>query len=262
MLQEYLLIIFLIITGFGTGIVVGIGSGTAGGIMIPLLTILYGSQIYVAIGTSLIVDTFIGGMAGLLFYRKGNVDFKAVALLSVPGVGGALLGSRFTSATPEGDLSLVIGVILIFLGINFLKFGIRKNVEFLASRVNLSFVQKNKTLLFVVFGFIAGIMSGFSGISGGALVALALIFLFGYELHKAIGTSLVMLFFIASAGVIGHYINTTIDVSIGGTIGIFAAGGAFFGSFIANKIDENILGRIIGIAIFVLGVALILKILI
>lgn len=260
MIPDYIINLILVFSGFGTGVVVGIGSGTAGGVIIPLLTILYGSKIHNSIGTSLIVDIFIGAIAGLIFFKKKNVDIKAVIALIIPGVIGAFIGSRFTLTTSESDLSLLIGIILIFLGINFLIYGIRKNVEYINSKVNFTFLYKRKIPILILLGFIAGIMSGFSGISGGAIVALVLIFALGYELHTAIGTSLVMLFFIAGAGVFGHSINNNVDFNIGIVIGLAAAIGAFSGSYIANKIDENKLGRVIGLVVLILGIAMIFKI--
>jgi len=93
------------------------------------------------------------------------------------------------------------------------------------------------------------------------MVALFLIFILGYDLHTAIGTSLIMMFFIAGSGAIGHFLNNEVIVSAALIAGCAAVVGAMSGSIVANKVDENKLGRLIGVIFLVLGIALLLNLL-
>ena len=95
--------------------------------------------------------------------------------------------------------------------------------------------------------------------SSGA-VTLILIFIMGYDLHTSIGTSLLMMFFIAGTGAVSHgiiYSNIICDAVL--IAGLGAVIGATSGSLIANRIDEDKLGRLIGVIIMVLGVVLLVK---
>jgi len=259
-MDYYLFVFILIISGFGSGLIVGIGSGTAGGLMIPILTVFLGRNIHSSIGTSLIIDSIIGGIAGLIFFKKGSVDIRSGVILAITGVIGALIGSRFTQSAPESGLNLFIGLGLMLLGINFLINGIGKNVEYINSKINFRKVRENKVIAFVIIGFIIGFISGFSGIGGGGLVTLILILVLCYSVHTAIGTSLIMLMFIAGAGGIVHIIQNEFyldGILIAGVSSIF---GAVIGSSYANKINEEKLGKIIGLIIVVFGFSVILKI--
>ena len=80
-INDYLINIFILISGFGSDLFVGIASGTAGTIMIPCLTIFIGYSVHSVFGTSLLIDCVIGGGAGLILPRNGNVDFKLVIVL-------------------------------------------------------------------------------------------------------------------------------------------------------------------------------------
>lgn len=251
--------ILLIISGFGSGVIVGVGSGTAGGIMIPILSVFIGCSVHDAIGTSLAVDCIIGGVAGFIFLKKGNVEMRAALLLAISGIIGAFIGSRYTQAAPESSLNFLIGTLLILLGLNFIIKGIRRNAEYIKSKISFKFINENKTFSLIVFGLLIGLISGFSGIGGGGIIALILIFVLWYDVHTAIGTSLLMTFFIAGSGAIGHIFNEEIVPLAALLAGSTAAGGAVSGALFANKINEDKLGRVVGAIILILGTSTIVK---
>jgi uncharacterized membrane protein YfcA len=86
-----------------------------------------------------------------------------------------------------------------------------------------------------------------------------LIFILGYDLHTAIGTSLLMMFFITGSGAIGHGFigNFIFDAAL--IAGLGAVIGASSGSIIANRIDEDKLGRLIGLILTIIGIVFIVK---
>ena len=257
--MELTTIIILIISGFGGGISVGTASGTSGAFLIPSLTVFIGYSIHQAIGTSLLVDCIIGGIAGLVFLKNNHVDLKSGMLLALSGISGALIGSNFTSGTSPVSLSIFISLFLIVIGFDFMITGVKRNVNFVEKRFNLKFFKDNKIVSMIVIGFIIGFASGLSGIGGGGMVALVLIFILGYDIHTAIGTSLIMMFFIAGSGAIGHFFHNEVLINAALIASIGAIGGALFGSTIANKVDETRLGRIVGVILVVLGIVLFLN---
>ena len=259
MIDDYINTFLLFITGLGSGVYVGIASGTAQAFMIPVLTIIIGSNIYRSIGTSLFIDCIIGLIAGLIFLRKGNVDFKPVFILAIFGSFAAFIGTKFTTGTPELFLKGLIAIVLIVFGLNLLINGVKKNVEYIESKINFSWFKNNKILSFVIFGTIIGFASGFTGMGSSGAVTLILIFILGYDVHTAIGTSLLMMFFITGSGAIGHGFigNFIFDVAL--IAGMGAVIGAASGSLIANRIDEDKLGKLIGVILTIIGVIFIIK---
>ena len=80
-----------------------------------------------------------------------------------------------------------------------------------------------------------------------------------YDIHTAIGTALLSIMFISGTGAIGHVINNEVLFSAGFIAGSAAIVGAFFGSFAANKINEEKLGRIVGGLILFMGIILLFR---
>ena len=68
-----------------------------------------------------------------------------------------------------------------------------------------------------------------------------------------------MMFFISGSGAIGHIINNEIILGASLIAGSSAIVGAISGSLIANKINEDKLGRIIGCIIIILGITIFLR---
>jgi len=259
MTVDSLTILLLIISGFGSGLFIGLGSGTTGTIMITFLTVFMGHSIHQAIGTSLTIDCFIGGIAGLIYLKHKNVDLRPGLLLAFTGVIGAFIGSRFTSSAPESGLIIVIGFVMIALGANFLINGFRKNIDFIDSKINFERILKHKNLFLLGVGLYFGFVCGFMGIGVAGIVGLTLIFIFRYNIHTAVGTALIMMFFISGSGAIGHILNNNVLYTAVLIAGSSAAVGAVSGSLFANKIDENKLGRLIGVVILILGAIILLK---
>lgn len=256
---DYYTILLLIIAGLGSGIFVGAASGTAGMFIIPCLTIFIGYSIHQAIGTSLLVDCIIGLIAGLIFLKNAKVDLKSSSPLILTGVIGALIGSRFTAIAPESGLNIVIGISLLFFGLNLLINGVQRNIKYINAKINFKFIKDHKMISFVILGFSIGLTSGFSGMGSAAAIALVLIFILEYDVHKAIGTALFAMFFIAGAGAIGHVANNEIIISALLVTGCAAGLGALLGSTFANKINEDRLGRFIGVIIVILGSFIFIK---
>jgi len=245
-------IIFLLSAGFGSGLFVSICSGTAAGYMIPILTIL-GSSIHKSIGTSLFVDSLVGLSAGLIFLKKGKTKVRSVLPVIFFSAIGAFIGSFFTSYAPERGLNIYILIVLFVFGINLMYNGYTKNIDFIKSKYSFTFFKKYKTYIFVILGFSLGFSSGLTGFGGAGLLALGFIFVFDYDLHTSIGTSLIIMFFLAGFGAIGHVALNEFIWEAGLIAGLAAVIGASVGSLFANKINEDILARVIGLIMLVLG---------
>ena len=259
MTPDAVTIFILIISGFGSGVFVGMGAGATGSIMITALTVVLGQSVHKSIGTTLLINCVIGGTAGLIFLKHGNVNVKPALFLASAGMVGSFLGSQLTASAPESSLLLIISLILIVLGISFIVKGVQYNVDLIASTVNIQRFQQHALPFLVLFGFIAGVVSGFSGMGVGGVVALILILLLGYEIHVAVGTSLIMIFFISGVATISHAINNEMIYSAGLVAGTSAIVGALLGSLAANKIDEDKLGRVVGVFILIMGLIIFLR---
>ena len=252
-------IAILIGSGFFSGVFVGMGSGTTGAIMITSLSAFLYYPVHKSIGTSLTIESIIGLIAGLIFMKKGRFNIKPAIPLIISSSIGGFIGSQFTARAPELGLLLFISTMLILLGASFLIKGVHTNIDFVGKKIRIEKFKNHKLIFFILSGLVFGFMSGFTGMGIGGVVALFLILILDYDIHIAIGTSLLMMFFISGSGAIGHLIKNEILVTAAYYSGFSAIIGAVFGSFYANRIDENKLGRLIGLIIIIFGVILLFR---
>jgi len=111
-------------------------------------------------------------------------------------------------------------------------------------------------LTVIIIGLAAGILSGLVGVGGGIIMVPALVYFMSYTQHQAQGTSLGVLTLPVVILASLHYyyecqkLGTPLDLRV---IGILAIGfiiGAYFGSKIALKIDNEMLKKIFAIVLF------------
>src|SRR5947209_7256399 len=119
-------------------------------------------------------------------------------------------------------------------------------------------VDSSSTVLFVLIGLIAGVLSGVFGIGGGVVIVPALIYWAGFSQHKATGTSLaVLLPPIGLAATVEYYRNGNVDVPAAVILAVTMFGGAWVGAYFANRMEGPQLRLIFGIFVSALGVYLV-----
>lgn len=109
----------------------------------------------------------------------------------------------------------------------------------------------------LAIGLCAGLLSGMFGIGGGLLIVPALVFLLGFDLQTAIGTSLATL--LAPVGVFA-VMNYHFEGKVNWWATLFLAiafvGGAFGGSKLAITMDEALLRKCLSVFLVVVAVYL------
>jgi len=112
-------------------------------------------------------------------------------------------------------------------------------------------------LLFVVIGLAAGILSGVFGIGGGVVIVPALIYLAGFNQHRATGTSLaVLLPPIGFAAMWEYYRHQNVDVRAAMIMAATVFVGGWLGAVVANRVSGPYLRLAFGVFVVVLGVSL------
>jgi uncharacterized membrane protein YfcA len=112
---------------------------------------------------------------------------------------------------------------------------------------------------YMAIGLAAGVMSGLLGIGGGVIVVPALVFLFHLTQQQAQGTTLAMM--IPPIGLLAAwvyyrqgYVNVLMAVFL--CVGFFAGG--LLGAKIATGLSNEVLKKIFGTALLLLGLRMIL----
>jgi hypothetical protein len=108
-----------------------------------------------------------------------------------------------------------------------------------------------------MLGLLAGVLSGMLGIGGGAIMVPALVLIFGYDMHLAIGTSLAVIVPIAVIGASIHYLHESVSLSAVLVMSSGAIIGALVGAKFAHVVPAEILTRVFGVVLLVISVRMI-----
>ena len=110
------------------------------------------------------------------------------------------------------------------------------------------------SVLFVIIGLVAGLLSGVFGIGGGVVIVPALIYLAGFTQHRATGTSLaVLLPPIGFAAMWEYYRHDNVNVRAAMIIAGAVFVGGWLGAVIANRVSGPYLRLAFGIFVVALG---------
>lgn len=114
------------------------------------------------------------------------------------------------------------------------------------------------TILFILIGIVAGVLSGIFGIGGGVIIVPALMYLCGFSQLKAQGTSLAIL--LPPVGIFAfmeYYKRGQVNVKASILIVVFLVIGSVFGSKLAQNLPTEVLRKSFGILMILISIKMI-----
>jgi len=246
-------IVVALIAGWGAGVVTGFVGASAAVTVVPMLVIFLGIDPYIAIGVSLGTDVVCSLVSTMGYARHSNVDYVEGLIMAISTMSASQIGSYVSKGIPAQGLGGATGIIILVMGISFIRKPITTRVSELRDRINLRYFEHNRRAWGILMGLVIGLMSGFTGAGGGEAMFIILVFILGYEVHMAVGTSVMIMTFTALSGLIGHALYAPVPLAIlliswvGGAIGAIAA------AAYANRISEDQLSKVAGICFVILG---------
>ena len=245
------LFIILIIIGFGAGIL-GSLIGVGGGIIItPALTYM-GFPPSVIASSSLIAVFATSISSTLTYVSKKYVNYWLGIKLALPAIPGSIIGGIFTNFVLLDDFKIYFAILLISVGIYIL---IKNKI------ISRTIVTIPKPLLYsvLIFGnFGAGIISSFFGVGGGIIFVPILVIIYKMKMINASPTAQFTLLISTMTGLITHIMLEHPEYSYG----ILLALGSFFGAQIGSRsiqrINENILSKILSFSLIIIAINLII----
>ncbi|MDD5583420.1 MAG: sulfite exporter TauE/SafE family protein [Candidatus Marinimicrobia bacterium] len=249
------LYVIMILIGIFTGVVTGLTGASGVMVVVPLVNMFLNFSIHEAIGTSLMVDVMAPLAISFVYYRHGNVDMKSGIWIAIGSILGAQLGAFFAADMSGVGLGSAFGIFMILMGILIWRKGLHH--ESLAKKMKkvAKFETKFQRLVMaLILGFLIGLMTGILGAGGGGMILLILIFVLNFSLHIAIGTSALIMAITACSGAIGYALQGNINLLAGLIIGISAAISGMVSAKYANKVNEKILSKAVGVIFVALGI--------
>jgi uncharacterized protein len=231
---------------FAVALMGGLVGLVLGNIRLPAV-LLAASSPAAGAGANIGISAVAAATASIAHVRAGRVNWRLFAWMAPPSVVGAIAGGLVSGAIPDDALLVVIGVTLLYFGIDLLRPG--------SDRERRPGTQRELDLrAAVATGALIGLIGGIVGLILGALRLPALLRYVGETPARAVGTNVTVGFCVGVAGVIGHT-PSGVDwdlLAIGSAASI---PGALIGSRLTGRLSERELLRAIGAVLVVAGCA-------
>ena len=184
--------------------------------------------------------------AALAHIRAGRINWRLFACMAPPSMAGAVVGGLISGAIPDTALLLVIGVALVYFGVDLLRRKPRPRESASGDALDVRAA--------VVSGALIGLLGGLVGLILGTLRMPALLRWVGEVPARAVGTNLAVGFWVGAAGVVGH-LPGGVDWAALGAGAAASVPGALIGARLTGRLSEQQLLRGIGAILVIAGTA-------
>ena len=237
--------------GMGAGLGTGLAGLSAAAVVSPMLVTFLDFPAYSAVGIALASDVLASAVSAFTYGKKGNLDIKNGSVMLASVLVFTLVGSFAASFLPNSTMGGFSKFMTLAVGIKFI---LKPVMTEAAGRENLTF--KKQVTQGIVSGSAIGFICGFVGAGGGMMLLLVLTSVLGYELKRAVGTSVFIMTFTALTGAVSHFVIDGVmpDMLILFLCVIFTLVWARIGAAWANRADVKRVNRATGIVLCVLGI--------
>ena len=251
--------VLLTVISFGVGIVGGFVGLALGTVRLPVLLFL-GMPSTLAAGTNIIVSTASSLFGALRHMREGRVDLRVVLIMGVPSFGGAFLGGYYAGAAPEGLLILVVGVLVLWQGIELVgkaRAAARSpggpEKAAMADAMAGARGRRRHPGLAAAMGLVIGVTGGAVGLILGSLRLPGLIRVLGMDPRIAAGTNLFIGFAMGASGWTAHVARGQVDYPLAVLMGAAAVAGVNIGARQTGRAGLGTLLASMGAVLIVVG---------
>jgi uncharacterized membrane protein YfcA len=254
------------------GALAGVGGGL---LVIPALTILFGVDIRLAIGASIVSVIATSSGAAAAYVRDRLSNLRIAMFLELATTSGAVAGAVLAARVAPIVLYAILGMVLLLsaamqvrrlgeelpptaapsplatrlaLGDSYPDLRLRRDVPYVAQRIPLGFALMT----------LAGLVSGLLGIGSGALKVIAMDAAMRLPMKVSSATSNFMIGVTAAASA-GVYIGRgDVDVRIASPVALGVLTGAFLGARLLGRLSNTAVRRIFVPVLAAIGIEMIL----
>ena len=205
--------------GMAFGVAFGL-TGVGSVFAVPMLAYVIGLPPHTSVCISMVSVSLCGLLATILKWRAGEVEIRPGAIMAAGGVAGAPLGAWMGGMLPGKWLMVVFAVFVAVIALRML-------TDKSKLRISASRAGAGQRML-PVAGLFVGVVAGLLGV-GGVLIAASLVLLANIPIHRAIATTLPVIFIISLSAISSHLLagqrvppTTTLIFALSGAIGMLA----------------------------------------
>jgi uncharacterized protein len=248
---------WLILFGFGVGILVGTTGMGGGSLMTPLLILVFGIKPVVAVGSDLAYAAVTKTAGGFLHFRKGMVQTNLAFWLALGSCPGAVAGVILLDRLGLDDvlLPLIAGALLLTGALVLLR-ALMFNGD--GERDEVPLTRRHKAFA-VALGASVGFVLGLTSAGSGTLIAIGLILGFRLAPRRVVGTDVFHAAILLWVAAIAHLFSGNVDLLLTATILIGSLPGVWVGTQLSSVLPERGLRPALGVVLLSSGLALLSK---
>jgi len=236
-----LVFIFL---GFLVGALVGLTGMGGGALMTPSLIFL-GVEPVIAVGTDLLYAT-VTKVFGVLFHGgKNKIRVDIASRLILGGLPAVLLGSLVLRSIDKEllneYLTLLLGAVLL----------VTSTLRLVRGEINVPIRPRMEYLY--ILGFVVGLTIQFTSVGAGVIVSFILVNLARVNPHEVVGVTIAYGLALSSLSFMNYAFLNSVDYSLALLLILGTVPGVYFGTSLNTKADEEVLKKVINVAILVIG---------
>jgi uncharacterized protein len=252
-----------VVSGFAVGVLVGLTGVGGGSLMTPLLTLMFGVNPAVAVGTDLAFAS-ITKAAGTFTHRlRDTVEWRVVRLLCMGALPAAVLATlwlkQFGGLSKEmgqiirytiaGSVALTV-IALLFKG---------KMLDWLNRHPDKQLQGKQLDIATIISGLVLGVLVTISSIGAGAIGATLLVMLYPrMPAARIAGTDIAYAVPLTAIAAFGHWWLGSIDWDLLGALLIGSLPGITIGSLAARAVPEKFLRGLLATTLTLVAAKLVL----
>lgn len=245
-------IIVCLLAGLGAGLGTGFAGLSAAAVITPMLVTFLDIPAYEAVGVALASDVLASAVSAYTYGKNKNLDIRNGSIMMAAVLVFTMVGSYVAKLVPNRTMGSFSVFMTFLLGIKFIVKPVMTTKE---TMNNVS--AKKRVIQSLVCGSMIGFICGFIGAGGGMMMLLILTSVLGYELKTAVGTSVFIMAFTAFTGAASHMvIGGMPDMTVLILCVVFTLIWARIAAKFANKASPEVLNRVTGIVLAVLGLAI------
>ena len=260
------------------GAVVGLSLGLTGGggaiFAVPLLVYGLGVPTREAVGISLAAVGATSLVGFLHRWRLEQVEIRTGLLFAVAGMLGAPIGSWIAGLLPEALLLSLFAGLMVLVAIQLWQQASRPATDHTAcptpDQVDGSTCQRDAAgmliltsrcaALLLLVGVLTGILSGLFGVGGGFVIVPALVLFSGMSIHRAVGTSLMVIALVSVSGVASHlWAGRAISPEVTGWFIFGGVAGLIVGQQIGRRLSGPLLQKVFVVAILTVAAFVVVR---
>lgn len=264
-------IVLSLLFGAAVGLSLGLTGGGGAIFAVPLLVYGLGVPAKEATGISLAA---VGATAFIGFigrWRTRQIELTTGLLFAVAGMLGAPVGTWLASRIHERLLLLMFAGLMLVIAVRMWRqasvvphdLSANQSADETSCERDMSgalLLSSRCAVLLLLLGLATGLLSGLFGVGGGFVIVPALVLFSGMSIHRAIGTSLMVIALVSLSGIASQlWSGRSISPQI---TGLFIGGG-IIGLSIGQRISRHLsvphLQRVFAVAICSVAVFVVIR---